>query len=135
MRRIEPRLMFSTMSQNCGDMLRSILSQYHELGIGVAIDDVGVGYSGLERIVALRPDYLKIDISLVRDIHVQRFKQSAVAALIKIATDMGSVPIAEGVEKTEEFEHLRDAGVALGQGFLFGYPVAEPSTATPEAVA
>ena len=57
--------------------LLDTLTAYRDLGIGVAIDDVGAGYSELERIASLEPDYLKLDLTLVRDIHLQEFKRTA----------------------------------------------------------
>ncbi len=98
------------------------LTAYRNLGVQVALDDVGVGYSGVERIASLRPNYLKLDLALVRGIDAEPVKQSAVRALAKMAEDVGAAVIGEGIETGEELNCLKNLGVSLGQGFLLGRP-------------
>ncbi|OGQ78920.1 MAG: hypothetical protein A2289_04020 [Deltaproteobacteria bacterium RIFOXYA12_FULL_58_15] len=102
--------------------LQNLLQDYRSIGIKLAIDDVGVGYSGLERIAKLEPDYLKVDMWLVRDIHEHAYKRATVSALVNLANEVGALTIGEGIEVSGELGCLQDLGVGLGQGYLLGRP-------------
>ena len=93
------------------------------MGFSFAIDDVGAGYSGLETVAALQPNYLKIDMSLVRDVHQKRVSQQVVKAILDMGGGIGATVIAEGIQTEEEAETLVGLGVRFGQGYLFGRPV------------
>ena len=86
------------------------------------IDDVGAGYAGLQQILKLRPDILKLDMSLVRDVDLDPARRSLVAALVHFASETGARLVAEGIERLEEREALRTLGVDYGQGYLLGRP-------------
>ncbi len=85
----------------------------------IAIDDVGAGYAGLRHIVSLRPDILKLDISLTRDVDSDPAKRALTLAMASFAGQIGSVIVAEGIERPEERRALHDLGIAYGQGWLF----------------
>ena len=108
------------------DALKSALRDIP--GVKVAVDDAGSGYTSLQHIVQLRPDYVKMDISLIRGIDHDPIRQAMVAGLCYFAGATGCSIIAEGIERTEEADVLRDLGVSLGQstllgqGYLFGRP-------------
>lgn len=102
--------------------LKGILTFYRNAGFQVAIDDIGSGWSSLNLLQKLRPDYVKIDMELVRDIHFDVFKQTIVASLINIARSNGIQIIAEGIEVEEEAKWLIDNQVDLLQGYYFGRP-------------
>jgi EAL domain-containing protein (putative c-di-GMP-specific phosphodiesterase class I) len=104
-------------------LLVDALREQRALGIQLAIDDVGTGYSGLERIANLEPDYLKIDQSLVRHVGTRTIKRSVLNALVRMAADIGASVIAEGIETEDELRALTDLGVPYGQGFHLGRPV------------
>ncbi len=89
----------------------------------IAIDDVGAGYSGLRHLVDLRPDLLKLDMSLTRDIHKDLARQALTTAMVHFAVEMGAKLVAEGIECDEERDVLRDLGVDYGQGYLFARPM------------
>jgi EAL domain-containing protein (putative c-di-GMP-specific phosphodiesterase class I) len=91
-------------------------------GFQVAIDDVGTGYSSLQTISEVRPEFLKIDLSLVKNIHRSLVKQEIVSTILQIGERIGASVIAEGVETEEEFRAIRGFGVRLVQGFYFGAP-------------
>lgn len=95
---------------------------YLEMGYGVAIDDVGTGYSSIQTITHVRPSYLKIDLSLVKDIQANLLKQELVASLSLLAKNIGALVIAEGVGTIGEMEALKELGVPMAQGHLFGMP-------------
>ena len=95
---------------------------FTKMGIAIAVDDIGAGHSGLEKIANLNPKYLKFDIELVRDIDASYVRQEMVKALKIFADKMGSTIIAEGIERQEELETLLQLGVDHGQGYLLGRP-------------
>ncbi len=109
------------------DHLKSILDYYKSQGFKTALDDVGSGFSNQNSLVRLRPDYLKVDMELVRGIHLDSMKQSVFKALGTIAKENGITLLAEGVETKEELEFLAYQGADLVQGYYFGKPSPEPS--------
>ena len=101
---------------------RKRIDDLREMGFGVAIDDMGAGYSSLHSVAEVQPDFLKFDIALVRDIHLSPIKRGLLESLVLLAERIEAQVIAEGVEKEEEFETLREMNVPFGQGFLFSPP-------------
>ncbi|CAN5672322.1 hypothetical protein BH23PSE1_BH23PSE1_06700 [soil metagenome] len=91
-------------------------------GVQIAIDDAGAGYSGLQHIVQLRPDILKLDMTLVRDIDTDPARRSLAAALLHFASEMRALIVAEGIETQGEYEALRQLGIDRGQGYFLGRP-------------
>jgi len=91
-------------------------------GFGLALDDVGTGYATLATLERVRPDYVKIDVSMVRDIHENLIKQELLSSLVHIGRRLGASVIAEGVESEHEAEALRTAGARYAQGYLFAMP-------------
>jgi EAL domain-containing protein (putative c-di-GMP-specific phosphodiesterase class I)/AmiR/NasT family two-component response regulator len=89
----------------------------------LAADDLGSGYAGFRHLVALEPDIIKLDISLVRGIHQSRAQRALTSALQAFADDMGATVIAEGIEERAELDVLADLGVPWGQGYHLGRPV------------
>jgi EAL domain-containing protein (putative c-di-GMP-specific phosphodiesterase class I) len=98
---------------------------FEECGFRTAIDDFGAGLSGLQMLVEYQPDYLKLDRNLIADVHENPVKQILVGGLIGICRQLSIDPIAEGVEKAEEYHWLREAGIQFFQGFYFARPVFE----------
>jgi EAL domain-containing protein (putative c-di-GMP-specific phosphodiesterase class I) len=105
------------------NLYREAMQEFTDLGFSFAIDDVGAGYSGLETVATLKPAYLKIDISLVRDVHVKKVSQRVVKAILEMGDSLGARVVAEGVETREEADVLADIGVTWAQGYLFARPV------------
>lgn len=93
-------------------------------GFLVAMDDCGAGYSGLNRLVALRPDFAKVDMELVRGVDQDSAKAQIVASLVTFARRAGIEVIAEGVETLAELQTLAELGVGHVQGFYLGKPQA-----------
>jgi len=98
------------------------LAAFRERGFRFAVDDAGSGYAGLGSIANLAPDYIKLDISLISNIDTNFLKQNLVETMVGFAESQGAKVIAEGVERQEEFDTVRDLGVHLTQGFLFHKP-------------
>ena len=94
-----------------------------ELNIDIAFDDFGTGQARLLELSNVAPRYLKFDGSLIRDLHLDAGKRrDVVKTLVRMALDMGIVPIAEGIEKGEELNICRELGFHYGQGFYFDRP-------------
>jgi EAL domain-containing protein (putative c-di-GMP-specific phosphodiesterase class I)/GGDEF domain-containing protein len=98
------------------------LAHFRERGFRFAVDDAGSGYAGLGSIANLAPDYIKLDISLISNIDTNFLKQNLVETMVNFAEGQGAIVIAEGVERREEFETVKELGVHLTQGFLFHKP-------------
>ena len=90
------------------------------LGFQIALDDTGVAYGSLEAVMELAPDFIKVDMSLVRGIDTDPPRQELLRALHAVAGKLGGQIIAEGIETAEELEALQRLGVPYGQGYLFG---------------
>ena len=108
------------------DHLLRIFDAYRSEGMAVALDDVGSGYATLEMMKKLQPDYVKIDRSLVDGCDHRSDNQRKILTILEEAELFGAKVLAEGVERLEEFEFCRSAGVDLAQGYLFGKPMPTP---------
>ena len=106
--------------------LKEIFRYYRSHGFQVALDDVGSGYAGLNTLVALVPDVIKLDRELIQDIDREPFKRSVAAGLIKAARGEGIEVVAEGVETIGELSCVVDLGASLVQGYVFARPSADP---------
>ena len=98
------------------------LAAFRRQGFRFAVDDAGSGYAGLGSIANLAPDYIKLDISLISNIDTNFLKQNLVETMVNFADGQGAQVIAEGVERQEEFETIKELGVHFTQGFLFHKP-------------
>ena len=104
------------------ELLRTRLQTWSNDGVRLAIDDTGAGYSSLQHVLQLSPEFLKLDRSLISGVDRERSRRALVWSLVAFAREVGSTVIAEGVERHEELAVLRDAGVHLAQGWLLGRP-------------
>ena len=107
--------------------LRRIMDLYRAQGFGLALDDLGSGYSSLNLLGALQPDYVKIDMGLVRGVHADPYKAQIAAKLLTLAKALGISSIAEGVETEEEYRWLAENGADFVQGFYFARPANPPA--------
>ena len=92
--------------------------------VRLAVDDAGAGVANFNHLAELRPDFLKIDIGLVRGVHADVGRQAVVAGLVHFAAASGCQVIAEGIETEAELAMVRSLGVTLGQGYLLARPAA-----------
>jgi len=95
---------------------------YRGLGLLMAIDDFGAGYSGLNLLADFQPDQIKLDMKLIRGIEWHGPRQAIVRAINQICLDLGIDVIAEGVETELEYAWLASQGIHLFQGYLFAKP-------------
>ncbi len=108
------------------DVLTDTLAELRECGVRLSVDDAGAGYASLRHILLLRPDMIKLDIYLTRDIDADPVRRALASSLVSFARSLGASLIAEGVETTSERERLSALGVDLGQGYLLGRPAPLP---------
>ncbi|KEO82114.1 GGDEF domain-containing protein [Tumebacillus flagellatus] len=113
---------------------RKTLEHYRQQGYLIAVDDAGAGYSSLQSIVELCPDFIKMDMSLVRDVHNDPVKQALLEAFVTLAGKIRCKIIAEGIEREEEVKTLLALGIDYGQGFLLGRPGVAFASAVPAGV-
>ncbi len=104
-------------------LFRDAMKYFQHLRCLFAIDDMGAGYSGLDKIVELQPNYVKLDMSMVRDIHTSFVKKEMVQTFKAMADKIDAKLVAEGIEKREEFEVVREIGVNYIQGNYLARPL------------
>jgi diguanylate cyclase (GGDEF)-like protein len=113
------------------DHLKAVLQFYRDAGFLVALDDLGSGYSGLNLLHQLRPDFVKLDMGLIRDVHQDLYKASITEKLLEIAQKLDIQTVAEGIECIEELHWLQERGANFAQGYLIAKPSAVLVSATP----
>ncbi|HEX2485583.1 MAG TPA: EAL domain-containing protein, partial [Myxococcota bacterium] len=101
-------------------VFREVCDRYSAQGFQIALDDVGAGYSSLEAVTELAPDYLKVDMSFVRGIDGDPARQEILKALTQVAWRIDARIVAEGIETEAELRTLRGLAVSYGQGYLIG---------------
>lgn len=111
--------------------LKNILSFYRKAGFRVALDDLGAGYSGLNLIHQLRPDFIKLDMDLIRNVHQDPYKALIAEKILEVTQQLNILAIAEGIESPEELHWVRTHGADFVQGYLIAKPTSPPATITP----
>ncbi|KAA0966038.1 EAL domain-containing protein [Sporosarcina sp. ANT_H38] len=107
--------------------LKKILTYYRKRGLQYALDDVGEGFSTIEVLEQLMPNYMKLDMKFVQGVSTDLIKQQAAKKFLLAALQVGAIPLAEGIEERVDFEWLKEIGYELFQGYLFGKPAPIPS--------
>ncbi|BBK29498.1 EAL domain-containing protein (putative c-di-GMP-specific phosphodiesterase class I) [Stella humosa] len=113
-----------TEHDRVGDYARldACLGPMRRQGLKVAVDDAGAGYSGLQHIVRIAPDAIKMDMSLTRGLDTDPARRALASAMIFYARETGATLVAEGIETAGELATLRALGFTRGQGYLLGRP-------------
>jgi EAL domain-containing protein (putative c-di-GMP-specific phosphodiesterase class I) len=101
---------------------RSAMYHYIEQGYKTAIDDTGAGYSNMSMITRIKPNFIKIDMELIRGVDADSFKQAIIKSFVWLVNLTNTKLIAEGIETMGEAKTLLNMGVHAGQGFLLGRP-------------
>lgn len=107
--------------------LAARLADFRGRGARIAIDDAGAGHSSMRHIAQLAPDFIKLDRSFVHDLDVDHVRRALVRSFMSLEPELGTIVIAEGIERPGELSALRELGVPLGQGYLLGRPQVEVS--------
>lgn len=105
------------------DKVVSKMSELRELGISISLDDFGTGYSSLQYLKLLPLNQVKIDRSFVKDMEKKDSDRAIIKSIISLGEAFGFEVIAEGVETREQYEHLRELGCSLFQGYYFSRPI------------
>ena len=105
--------------------LLNILTVYKDMGFKTAIDDFGAGHSGLNLLAKFQPDIVKLDMDLIRGIDSDRAKRAIVSHTVAMLKELAITAVCEGIETLDELAALRDLGVTLIQGYVFGRPAFE----------
>ncbi|MBI2309003.1 MAG: GGDEF domain-containing protein [Rhodocyclales bacterium] len=115
--------------------IQEALLNYRGRGFQIAIDDLGEGFANLRMWSEIRPEFVKIDKHFVHGIADDRIKYHFVRAMQDLGEICNAALIAEGIERVEDFECIRDMGIACGQGFFIARPDKAPARKLPAAVA
>ncbi|GAB2722703.1 GGDEF domain-containing protein [Paenibacillus thermoaerophilus] len=107
------------------DTAKKILRHYRSQGYQIAIDDAGAGYSSLQAIAELQPDFVKIDRSLIDRVDKEKTKEHLLEMFVSFARKMNIRLVAEGIERREELMKVAQLGIHFAQGYLLGRPHAE----------
>lgn len=102
--------------------IRNRIGELRRLGYRIAVDDLGAGYAGLSTFAHMQPDVVKLDMSLVRDVHKEPIKRKLVGSMASLCKEMNLLVVAEGIETTEERDALAELRCDLFQGYLFARP-------------
>ncbi|MCP9270794.1 bifunctional diguanylate cyclase/phosphodiesterase [Mycolicibacterium arenosum] len=119
-----------THAGRVAESAKADLERLRQIGVRVAIDDVGTGFSGLAKIVDLPVDILKIDKQFVHGLGRDPRCEAITKAVLSLGSSLDMTVIAEGIESRSQCELLTEWGCALGQGYLFGHPVAATEAMT-----
>ncbi|ANC79382.1 diguanylate cyclase [Fictibacillus phosphorivorans] len=107
------------------DQFIKAIEHYKKQGFRLAVDDTGSGYNSLKTLIKLKPDFIKLDKSLIRDIHSEDSQKLLVELLLNYAKSSGTQVIAEGIETQKELSMLQKMSVDFGQGYQLGRPEQE----------
>ena len=119
--RLELEITETALFKNDVDCVK-LIRQLKNLGVSIALDDFGTGYSSLSYLTMIPFDKIKIDRSFTSNITTRTDCAAIVAAVLALGRSLKTETVAEGVETEQQFALLRDAGVTLAQGYLFGKP-------------
>jgi PAS domain S-box-containing protein len=103
-------------------VIKNFIKKVKKMGVMIAIDDFGAGYSNFERLLEFEPDILKIDGSLIKNIVLDSYSKNVVETIVLFAKKQNIITIAEFVENEKIFNILYDLGVDYSQGYYFGEP-------------
>ncbi|NRD76839.1 EAL domain-containing protein [Bacillus sp. BRMEA1] len=106
-------------------LFEKVLSNYRSQGFRIAIDDVGSGYNSLKTLIYLKPEFIKLDRSLIQTIDQNLEQQQLVTLIVEYAKQSATEIIAEGIERIEELAFISEHGVHYGQGYALGRPFEE----------
>ncbi len=104
------------------EKFKKVIQHYRNQGFRIAIDDAGTGFNSLQTLVHLKPEFIKLDRSLIHNIYQNKEQQRMVQLLIEFAQETNTIALAEGIETDLDLYYLQNLGVHLGQGYRLGKP-------------
>ena len=107
--------------------IRNQVAYLRSLGYSIAIDDLGAGYAGLNSFMSIEPEFVKLDMALIRGIHESPLKQRIVKMVTELCRELTISVVAEGIQTAQERDIILDLGCDLFQGYFLGPPAAFPS--------
>jgi EAL domain-containing protein (putative c-di-GMP-specific phosphodiesterase class I) len=113
--------------QHAGNVER-VFDTHASCRFGTAIDDFQLGFTALRRLAEHQPTYIKLDRHLIADIHQNRMRQVIVRGIRRLCSRLSVTLVAEGVEQSDEYQWLREAGIRMFQGYYFAQPAFEALT-------
>ena len=113
---------------------KKLIRNYKDQGYKIAIDDTGAGYSGLKLITDIKPDFIKLDMDLIRDIDKDGVKYALIKTLYEFCLVTNIRVIAEGIETENELNALIDIGIEYGQGYFIQKPVSNLAAIKPDII-
>jgi EAL domain-containing protein (putative c-di-GMP-specific phosphodiesterase class I) len=123
--RIASRVVLEITERSTIDDINDVQVRVNKLrrnGFRIAIDDLGAGYAGLSSFATLKPEVVKLDMSLVRNVHQSSIRQRLIGSMATLCKDMQMQVVAEGVEVVGEFDTVLKSGCGLLQGYFFAKP-------------
>jgi EAL domain-containing protein (putative c-di-GMP-specific phosphodiesterase class I) len=115
------------------DNLQATLAPLRARGARIAVDDAGAGYAGLQQVMRMQADMIKLDRALIQDVHADPVKAALVRSLVHFASETGAELCAEGIECLDELRTLAELGVTLAQGYVLARPAPPWVDVEPEA--
>lgn len=106
--------------------LFSVLAPLRAAGLRVAVDDAGAGFASMRHIIELKPDLIKLDRAIIRNIDTEASHRALGAAMVGFAAETGALLLADGIETAAELKTVTTLGMAAGQGYLLGRPSQVP---------
>ena len=123
--KIASRVILEITERSALDVIKDVrnrIAELREMGFRIAIDDLGAGYAGLTSFATLEPEIVKLDMSLIRDVHKMPMKQKLIGSMTELCKDMGMMVVAEGIESADECSSLVELGCDLFQGYYLAKP-------------
>jgi EAL domain-containing protein (putative c-di-GMP-specific phosphodiesterase class I) len=108
------------------EVLKEQFARLRDRGAAIAVDDVGAGYAGMLRVATMRPDYVKVDRTIVNGLRDDEAKRAVLEALVSLSHRTGAAVIAEGIESLDDITPLAELDVDFGQGWAIGRPAPYP---------
>ena len=123
--RLSDRIVLEITERASLDEIKDVsvkVAALRRMGFRIAVDDLGAGYAGLTAFAQLKPEVVKLDMSLIRDVHAEPVKRKLIGAMTALCKEMGMLVVAEGVETALERDAIANLGCDLMQGYLFARP-------------
>ncbi len=128
--RVAPTRIVLELTEHCAvtdyESLKASLARAREAGLRIAVDDTGAGFASMRHVLQLRPDFIKLDRTIIAGLDADDAKKAFGSAMVKFAEGISATLVAEGLETMGELAAVMELGVPVGQGYLLGEPTVHP---------